>query len=78
MNPSIESKKTSRLLATIAIIKKRELRDYNHKVLELEKQIETNANHKLNSYKYQLIQSRLMKLKTTIKSLKQLELQLHK
>lgn len=78
MSPSIESKKTSRLVATIAIIKKRELQDYKHKVLELEKQIETDANYKLNTYKYQLIQSRLIKLKTTIKRLKQLELQLHK
>ncbi|WP_179353197.1 hypothetical protein [Winogradskyella vidalii] len=78
MNQSIESKKTIRLVSNIALLKESELRQYQNKMLELKEQVEQDSNNTLKKHKYNVVQTRFVQLKSTFKSLKQLEFQLHK
>ena len=78
MRQSSTKYRTTKLVYMMYLIKEKELRCYEQKVLELEKITESDLSHNLYHHKYSLIRIRYKQLKKTIKNLRQLELELDK
>lgn len=78
MTDCLELKRTTALLYTLAIIKEKEISQYESKILQLKEILTQDPNNAVNTYKYNLAKMRYEQLQRTNKGLRRLKQKLEK